>query len=407
MSHISSEELAVSYGWKILSTFLVQIGRQTYSLPEKGVFVNDPLARGSTVIYPSVEAMRRSEKGKYEHETLYGAMGSPNQHQLEQVIAQIEGGSHCQVVSSGLAACTIPLLGFLSSGDHCLIIDSIYGPTKRFAETVLGKFGVEISYYPADCNLDEIETYIQNNTKLIFTESPGSHSFEIQNIAGTAEIAHSYGAKLILDNTWGIGIFKPFEHGVDISVQALTKYANGHSDLVLGAITVKCDDDWHILRDYAVAMGEVAAPDVCWLTLRGLRTMAARLEKQSVTGLKIAQWCSRQPYVERVLHPALPSCYGHEFWKRDFTGASSVFGVVFKKNIILQKVIEMINHLKFFSIGASWGGYESLVLLTDGEIRRKYKSRTLTGSACRFHIGLENENDLIEDLKQAFDKTLK
>lgn len=406
MTDLLPMETAVSQGWKSLSTLLIQAGRHALPLPTKGVFVNEPLARGSTVIYPSVEAMQKAGQGFFSHETIYGAMGSPNQHQLEKVIALIEGGSDCQIVSSGLAACTIPFLSFLSAGDHCLIIDSIYGPTRRFADTVMQRFGIEVNYYPADCQADEIETYIRKNTKLIFTESPGSHSFEIQDIGKTAEIAHRYGAKLVLDNTWGIGIFKPFEHGVDISVQALTKFANGHSDLVLGAITVNDPEDWRKLRNTSVALGEVAGPDACWLTLRGLRTLAARLEKQSVTGLKVALWCSQQPFVERVLHPALPSCYGHNIWKRDFTGASSVFGVVFNDCIAKEQVVDIINNLEIFSIGASWGGFESLVLLTGDEIKRNFKSKTLTGPAFRLHIGLEDSQDLIQDLEQAFRKIL-
>ncbi|MDI2111840.1 cystathionine beta-lyase [Commensalibacter nepenthis] len=402
MMTLSPKEDAVSRGWKDLSSLLVTAGRHKHSVSEKGAFVNDPLHRGSTVIYPSVAAMRNTKGKEYEHHTLYGAMGSPNQHELEKVIALIEGGSHSQIVSSGLTACTVPLLAFLSAGDHCLLIDSIYGPTKRFSEKVMKKFGVEISYYPADISVDEIENYIQRNTKVIFTESPGSHTFEIQDIRALSRLAHQHHIKLFLDNTWGIGVFKPFEHGVDVSIQALTKYGNGHSDLVLGAITVNKDEDWYLLRDTSIALGEVAGADVCWLTLRGLRTLGARLEKQSISALKIAQWCQEQPEIERVLHPALPSCYGHELWKRDFTGASSVFTLVFKQFITTQQVIDMIEKLNLFSIGASWGGYESLVLLTDGEIYRNFSNKLLTGSACRLHIGLENPEDLIADLNHSF-----
>lgn len=402
MTTLSPEEDAVSRGWKALSTLLVTAGRHKDSVPKEGSFVNPPLHRGSTVIYPSVAAMRDTEGLQYEHHTLYGAMGSPNQHELEKVVALIEGGSHSQVVSSGLTACTLPLLAFLSAGDHCLLIDSIYGPTKRFSEKVMKKFGVEVSYYPADISVAEIKKYLQPNTKVIFTESPGSHTFEIQDISALSKLAHQHHIKLFLDNTWGIGVFKPFEHGVDVSVQALTKYANGHSDLVLGAITVNNDADWHLLRDTAIALGEVAGSDACWLTLRGLRTLGARLEKQSISALKIAQWLQEQPEVERVLHPALPSCYGHEIWKRDFSGASSVFTIVFKPSITSQQVIDMIETLKFFSIGASWGGYESLVLLTDGEIYRNFQNQLLTGSACRLQIGLEDHQDIINDLNNAF-----
>lgn len=402
MVTLSPDEYAVSHGWKELSTLLVTAGRHKESLSDQGQFVNDPLHRGSTVIYPSVSAMRNTEGQQYQHHTLYGAMGSPNQHELEKVMTLIEGGSHTQIVSSGLTACTLPLLAFLSSGDHCLLIDSIYGPTKRFSEKVMKRFGIEISYYPADIAVAEIERYIQPNTKVIFTESPGSHTFEIQDIPALARLAHQHHIKLFLDNTWGIGIFKPFEHGVDVSVQALTKYANGHSDLVLGAVTVNNDPDWHLLRDTAIALGEVAGPDACWLALRGLRTLGARLEQQSISALHIAKWCQNQPEIERVLHPALSSCYGHDLWKRDFAGASSLFTLVFKSHIQTQQVINMIERLNLFAIGASWGGYESLILLTDGEIYRNFPNQLLTGSACRLHIGLENTQDIIDDLNSAF-----
>ncbi|MDI2090264.1 cystathionine beta-lyase [Commensalibacter oyaizuii] len=402
MATSSAQEHAVSRGWKALSTLLVTAARHAKPLPLDGSFVNNPLHRGSTVVYPSMSAMRDAGQYTYDHVTLYGAMGSPNQHDLEQVMALIEGGMHSHVVSSGLSACTIPLLAYLSAGDHCLIIDSIYGPTRRFAETVMKRFGVEVSYYPADISTEQVRNYLKSNTKVIFTESPGSHTFEIQDIGALAELAHEYKAKLILDNTWGIGIFKPFDHGVDVSVQALTKYANGHSDLVLGAITVNNETDWKILRNTIIALGEVPGPDACWLTLRGLRTLSARLEQQSISGLKIAQWFAQQPQTERVLHPALPSCYGHDLWKRDFFGASSIFGVVFKNYVTPEQVVNMIENLSLFSIGASWGGYESLVLPTDSEIRRSFPNKILTGPACRFHIGLENSEDLIKDLEQAF-----
>lgn len=406
MNDIATLEHKVSQGWRKLSTLLVEAGRPKKPVKQDGVFVNYPLERGSTVLYPSIAAMRTEDQRKYDHHTLYGAMGSLNQHELEKVIALIEGGTDTHIVSSGLAACTIPLLAFLSAGDHCLLIDSVYGPTSRFSETVLKRFGVEVSYYPADCTVQEIETYLQPNTKVIFTESPGSHTFEIQDIRGIADLAHRYGIRLFLDNTWGIGIFKPFEHGVDLSIQSLTKFANGHSDLVLGAITVNNMEDWHKIRDVTVALGEAPSSDSCWLTLRGLRTLAARLEKQSISGLKVAQWCSKRPEIERVLHPALESCHGHEFWKRDFDGASSVFTLVFKPTISEKQLVAMIDHLKLFSIGASWGGYESLVLLTNGEIKRRFKNRLLTGVACRLHVGLENPDDLIQDLAQAFDQNL-
>lgn len=402
MQEKNYEEYAVSHGWKALATKLVRIGNNQ-DIDKNGRFINAPISRGSTVIYPSVSAMRNSgAENLYTHKTIYGAMGSPNQHLLEQVMASIEGGTHTQVVSSGLAACTVPLLTYLSAGDHCLLMDSVYGPTRRFADRVLRRFGVEVSYYAPELSPQEVEKLFQPNTRVLFVESPGSHTFELQDIKALSSIAHRHQSRMIIDNTWGIGIFQPFQHGVDISIQALTKYANGHSDLVLGAITVNNDKDWQLLRETTVILGEVGGPEEAWLTLRGLRTLGARLEKQSVSALKIAKWIANQPEVERVLHPALPSCYGHEFWKRDFTGASSLFGVVFKKPITPDHVITFIDSLSNFGIGASWGGYESLVMLTDGEIKRTYKSHVLTGAACRFQIGLEDPEDLIKDLEKGF-----
>ncbi|CAK7192164.1 Cystathionine beta-lyase MetC [Commensalibacter sp. Nvir] len=402
MNLLTAKEHSVSHGWKRMSTLLATVGRQNNSLPSTGIFVNPPLERGSTVVYPSVKAMQSADHYSYNHLTVYGAMGSPNQHQLEQIIAQIEGGQNTQIVSTGLAACTLPLLTFLQPGDHCLVIDSVYGPTRRFCETVLKGFHIETDFYPAECSPEHISNYFKSNTRIVVSESPGSHTFEVQDIPLLSKITHEKGAKLLVDNTWGIGIFQPFEHGADISSQALTKYANGHSDAVLGAITVNKAEDWIKVRNTAIAFGEIGGPDACWLTLRGLRSLPARLEKQSVSALQIAEWCQQQSSIKSVLHPAFPGTVGHEIWKRDFTGASSLFSVVFSDSVTVDKMVNMINQLKFFSIGASWGGYESLVLPTNGTIKRNFDYDHLKKAMCRLHIGLENTQDLIEDLKQAF-----
>lgn len=238
---------SVDAGWHKLGTSLTHTGRATP--PEAGTYVNPPLERGSTVLFPSLKSMNRKGQERYDHTSIYGAMGSPTQHELEKLIARIEGGTDCQIVSSGLAACTTPLLAFLKAGDHCLLADSVYGPTRRFAENMLRRFGVDISYFPPCASRAEVEEYIQPNTRIIFTESPGSHTFEVQDIPMLAEVAHQHGARLFLDNTWGFGIFAPFEHGVDVSIQALTKYPSGHSDVIAGAITVADQASWHILRD--------------------------------------------------------------------------------------------------------------------------------------------------------------
>ncbi|MDE7546913.1 cystathionine beta-lyase [Acetobacter fabarum] len=391
---------SVDAGWQKLGTSLTHTGRPPPS--EAGTYVNPPLERGSTVLFPSLKSMNRKGQERYVHTSIYGAMGSPTQHELEKLIAHIEGGTDCQIVSSGLAACTTPLLAFLKAGDHCLLADSVYGPTRRFADNMLGRFGVDISYFPPCASRSEVEEYVQPNTRIIFTESPGSHTFEVQDIPMLAEVAHRHGARLFLDNTWGFGIFAPFAHGVDVSIQALTKYPSGHSDVIAGAVTVADQASWHILRDASIQLGQVAGPDECWLTLRGLRTMGVRLAQQARTALQVATWLKQRPEVAQVLHPALPDCPGHNFWKRDFTGAGSLFGVVLKPPYTCQSMERMINAMQLFGIGASWGGYESLVLPTTGGITRNFGAEQPELPAFRLQIGLENAQDLIDDLDQAF-----
>jgi cystathionine beta-lyase len=394
-------ENQVSQGWQKLSSALTHQARPA---PQKeGTSVNLPLTRGSTVVFPSLDDMRKQGQRRFEHEYIYGAMGTPVQHELEKIIAEIEGGSDCQLVSSGLAACTTPLLAFLASGDHCLMPDSVYSPTRRFAETILKRFGVETTYYPPCASPDTVKSLFRRNTRILFTESPGSHTFEIQDIPQLADIAHAVGAKLMLDNTWGFGIFAPFKHGVDISIQALTKYPSGHSDVIAGAVTVNTPENWHILRDASIQLGQLASPDDCWLTLRGLRTMGVRLAAQSRAALQVAQWLQTRPEVERVLHPALSDCPGHDLWKRDFTGAGSLFGIILKEGISQKAMEAMIDSLTLFGIGASWGGYESLVLPTSGGITRNHPcAADGAGPSFRLQIGLENPDDLTADLAQAF-----
>lgn len=393
---------SVKNGWQALATLLTHQARPEQNAA--GTSVNVPLTRGSTVLFPTLEDMNARGKLRYEHEYIYGAMGSPPQHELEKILATIEGGTHCQAVSSGLAACTMPFLTFLKTGDHCLLPDNVYGPTRRFANHTLKRFGVETTFYPPSLSPEKLQAYFRDNTRMLFTESPGSHTFEVQDIPALAALAHKNNALLTLDNTWGFGIFKPFEHGVDISVQALTKYPSGHSDVIAGAIIVNTPEHWKILRDTAIELGQLAGADDCWLTLRGLRTMGVRLAHQSQSALAIAQWLTTRPEVKKVLHPALPDCPGHEFWKRDFKGAGSLFGVILKADYAQSAMERFINNLQLFGIGASWGGYESLVLPTSGGmITRNYEAPTDgAGPSFRLQIGLENIEDLKADLSQAF-----
>jgi len=363
-------------------------------------FVNPPLVRGSTVLYPDVATKISLGKRRLEQIELYGLYGTATHFALENAVAEIEGGTHCQIVGSGLAACTVPLLGYLQSGDHLLVPDSVYGPTRNFCNFFLRRYGVETTYYDPLIDEPGITALLQDNTRVIFTESPGSHTFEVQDVPMLARIAHEAGAKCFMDNTWGIQNFQPFSHGVDVSIQALTKYVGGHSDIILGAVTVNSESDWAWLRKAATELGQYASPDDCWLALRGLRTLGVRLRAQSDAALAIAHWFAARPEVARVLHPALPSCPGHEFFLRDFSGGCGLFGVVFQPQFSATAVVAMIDALTLFGIGASWGGYESLVLPTTGTITRSAGTGVFEGELARFHIGLENIEDLIADLDQ-------
>jgi cystathionine beta-lyase len=383
---------------KKLDTRLVQSGRA--STKAHG-YVNPKLVRGSTVLYPDMATKLALGKRRLEQIELYGLYGTETHFALERAVAEIEGGSHCQIVGSGLAACVIPLLAYLKSGDHLLAPDSVYGPTRTFCDTVLRRFGVATTYYDPMAEEAGITALLQPNTRVVFTESPGSHTFEVQDIPMLARVAHAHRAKLFMDNTWGILHFQPFAHGVDVSIQALTKYVGGHSDLILGAVTVNSEADWAWLRAGALDLGQYASPDDCWLALRGLRTLSVRLRAQYAAGLEIANWLAARPEVARVLHPALPSCPGHRFFERDFTGGCGLFGVVFQPQYSAKAVVGMIDALQLFGIGASWGGFESLVLPTAGTISRSAGTGVFEGPIARFHIGLEDAGDLIADLEQA------
>ncbi|WP_298222584.1 cystathionine beta-lyase [Acidocella sp.] len=381
-----------------IETTLVQAGRAP--VRQYG-FVNPPLKRGSTVLHASVAAKKEvGQHAAFEPIENYGLMGNETHFALEAAIAEIEGGTRAQVTSSGLSAITLPLLAYLKTGEHLLVPDSVYGPTRTFCDSVLTRFGIETSYYDPMVTPESLKALLRPNTKVLFTESPGSHTFEVQDIPGLAKVAHAHGVKVFLDNTWGILHFAPFQHGVDVSIHALTKYPGGHSDIILGAVVVNTEEDWRWLRLGALQMGNYASPDDCWLALRGLRTLHVRLKAAEAAGIKIANWLTARPEVARVLHPAFPSCPGHEFFKRDFTGACGLFGVVFQPRYSADDVVRMIDALAMFGIGASWGGFESLVLPTTGTIRRSAGTGIFEGEAARFQIGLENIDDLIADLDQ-------
>jgi cystathionine beta-lyase len=363
-------------------------------------FVNPGIHRGSTVLFPNCEARRDGAAKRYEQFMTYGTQGGPTHYALEDVIAEIEGGSRCTIVGTGLAAVTLPLMAYLKAGDHCLMPDSVYGPARNIANTLLANWGIETGFYDPCVDEAGMRALIRPNTRVVYTESPGSHTFEIQDIPAISRAAHAAGAKVLMDNTWGIHTFQPFAHGVDVSIQALTKYVGGHSDILLGSVTVNSEEDHLIVRAAASTIGHYASPDDVWLALRGVRTMAIRLKTQEAASIEVATWLEQQPQVRQVLHPALPSHPQHALFQRDFNGGCSLFGLVLDARYSQEDMFRFVNALTLFGIGASWGGYESLAIPTTGFITRTAGTGDFGGPMLRIHIGLEDVADLIADLRQ-------
>ncbi len=355
-------------------------------------FVNPPVVHASTVLFPDAATME-SRNQKYT----YGTRGTTTTTALEDAINLLEGSQDTILVPSGLAAVTIPLLAFLSAGDHILIVDSVYAPTRRFAETMLKKLGIEVDYYPPTVGAD-IASWMKPNTKVVFTESPGSNTFEMQDIPAISKAAHFGGAIVMMDNTWATPLFfKPLDHGVDISIHAATKYPSGHSDVLMGTVSANkaCANQ---LRESLITLGICVGPDDAYQILRGLRTMGIRLERHQQTTLALAQWLETDSRVARVLHPALPSFPGHELWKRDFCGSSGIFSIVLNGGG-KKEAHAFLDALSIFGLGYSWGGYESLAIhvwLGD----RVHSKAPSEGPVIRLQIGLEDAVDLRADIER-------
>jgi cystathionine beta-lyase len=363
--------------------------------------VSTPVYHATTILFDTVADMEAAERGEYPGVT-YGLDGLPTVTDLQAAMAELEGGHAALAVPSGLAAITLALLGTTQAGDHVLVTDSAYGPTRRFCTNQLKRFGIEVSYYDPRIG-SGIERELRPNTRVVFAESPGSLSFEVQDVPAIAEAAHRHGALLMLDNTWATPLgFRAFSHGVDISLHAGTKYIGGHSDVLVGIIV--CNEATHPrLRRLWTDMGVTLSSDDAFLTLRGLRTLAVRLQRHTQSALTIARWLRERPEVDEVVFPALEGARDHELWKRDFTGACGLFGVMLRP-APKTRVDAMLDELKLFRMGWSWGGFESLIIPARPERIRSATRWDARGPYLRLHVGLEDAQDLMADLAAGFER---
>lgn len=387
------------------ATKIIHAGRDP---KEQGWMVNPPIYQTSTIVFPKLKDLLYAERGYSNndlvepYELKYGRYGTQTNFSLEQAIAEIENGYNCFVTSSGAAAVNTALIAFLQKGDHCLLADNVYSPTRGFSEKFLKKFGIETTYYDPRIG-SGISKLVKKNTKVIFMEAPGSLSFEMQDVDAIVKVAKKKKITTILDNSWASGIyFKPLDHGVDVSVMALTKYINGHSDVVMGSITVQ-EENFRVMYEAFRYMASTAAPFSAYMVQRGLRTSKIRMDHCFKSALDIAKWLEQRDEVKEVLYPALESHPDHEIWKRDFTGAAGLFTVVLKKKHSNEALARMVDKLHYFGMGYSWGGYESLILPVDVTGARSATEWPHGNKTClRINIGLEDVEDLKEDLAAGF-----
>ena len=358
--------------------------------------VNPPIQRGSTVLLPNAAALYD------DNQLTYGITGLSSPAALQLALAELEGSPDVTLYPSGLAAITGVMLALLKSGDEILVVDSAYRPTRRFCDRVLTRFGVATTYYDPALSPDALMTLCTPRTRMILLEAPGSLTFEMQDLPAIAAAATARGVLTLIDNTWAASFyFKPLAHGVTISVQALTKYVGGHSDVFMGSAATADNVIGNQLGDAMWDIGWSVSPDDAYTVLRGLRTLAVRLPAHQAAGLEIARWLQGRPEVARVLHPALEDDPGHALWKRDFTGACGLFGVVLKP--ASQKAVHaFLNALEIFGLGFSWGGYESLAIHCDPQLKNRSVPVTLEGPLLRLHVGLESVADLKADLERGF-----
>jgi cysteine-S-conjugate beta-lyase len=390
-----------SYNPAMAKSWKTRLIHSDVKVPEGYRSLASPVYRGSTTLFPDAASVNDTWD-QHEAGYTYGLYGTPTTLELAGKICELEKGYRTLVTPGGQGAIALINLALLKSGDHILIPESVYTPNRKLASHVLRRFGVEASFYHpevgAGINDLRIKDLLRENTRLVWCESPGSITMEVQDVPAIAEAAHARGALVALDNTWSAGVFfDAFAHGVDITMQALTKYIAGHSDVLLGSVTVKDKGLYQKLGATHQLLGCAASPDDCSLALRGMRTMAVRLKHIEASALQIARWLAARPEIERVLHPALENSPGHEFWKRDFTGSAGVFSIVFKPQATKAQVLQFVDGLELFEIGYSWAGVTSLAVAYDfhgSKGRPNYGHRIV-----RLNIGLEDTEDLLEDLE--------
>lgn len=378
-----------------VGTRITQIGRDP---AKQAGFVNPAVYRGSTVIFPTVDDI---ENNRAEYN--YGTMGTPTISNLENAWTELAGAAGTVLSPSGLGAIALALLTTLKAGDHLLMPDCVYKPTRLFCAGMLAKMGIETTYYDPLIGAG-IETLFRPNTSTLFLESPGSQSFEIQDVPTMTQLAKKHGIATIIDNTWATPLFfQAHEHGCDLSVEAGTKYLGGHSDLLMGIVSAN-EAWWPKLREAYDLLAMLPGAEDCFLALRGLRTMHLRLKEAEKRGLEMATWLQSRPEVLKVLHPAFPECPGHEFWKRDFTGSSGLFSIILQPEYTKAGVSNMLDNMSIFAMGYSWGGFESLVIPFNCADYRTATQWNPGGLALRLQIGLEDMDELKADLEQGFER---
>ena len=361
--------------------------------------VNPVVQRASTVVFDSVSELKGAAKKRGDKTLFYGRRGTTTHFALQEAITELEGGEGCALYPCGAAAISSALLAFVKAGDHILMVDTVYEPTRDFCDKILAGFGVETTYYPPTIG-SGIKALIKANTKVLFLESPGSITMEIQDVPAMVAVANAQGVMTMLDNTYGNGLhYRPLEHGVDISIQAATKYIVGHSDVMMG-VAVANKKYWPTLREHSYLLGQCTSADDAYLALRGLRTMPVRLNQHEKAAIEVATWLEQHDLVDHIRHPAFATCPGHEFFKRDFDGSNGLFSFVMKEGnqIALDAFLDGLTH---FKMGFSWGGFESLVTANLSVKGLRSATGWSLGPVIRLHIGLEDVDDLIADLSQA------